>query len=138
MKGAVLLLAAFIATSAPAAADIIAQWNFNSVPPDGSPSTGTNTPSVGSGTASLVGGITASYADGSTNDPAGSGDDSGWQTTDYPIQGAGNKTAGVQFDISTVGYSNIVVRWDQRVTSQANKYYRLLYSTDGNTFLDYA
>jgi hypothetical protein len=117
-------------------ADVIAQWNFNSVPSDASPSTGTNGPSVGNGTASLVGGTTGSFSTGSTNDPASGTDDSGWQTTDYPIQGAGNKTAGVQFHASTAGYSNVVVRWDQRVTSTASKYYRLQYMTDGNTFLD--
>ena len=37
-------------------ADLITQWNFNSVPPDGSTSTGTNVPSVGYGTAVLIGG----------------------------------------------------------------------------------
>jgi hypothetical protein len=117
--------------------DVIAQWNFNSVPPDGSPTTGMTAPSVGTGTASLIGGVTGGFSMGSTNDPASSTDDSGWQTTDYPAKETGNKTAGVQFNVSTVGYSNIVVRWDHRVTSTASKYYRLQYSTNGNTFSDY-
>jgi hypothetical protein len=117
-------------------ADIIAQWNFNSVPPDGSPTTGTTAPSVGSGTASLIGGVTGGFSMGSTNDPASSTDDSGWQTSNYPAAGTGDKTGGVQFNVSTVGYSNIVVRWDHRVTSTASKYYRLQYSTNGNTFFD--
>lgn len=117
--------------------DIIAQWNFNSVPPDGSPTTGTNAPSFGSGTASLVGGVTGGFSTGSTNDPAPLSDDSGWQTSNYPAQETGNKTGGVQFNISTVGYSNIVVRWDQRVTSTASKYYRLQYSTNGSAFFNY-
>jgi hypothetical protein len=120
-----------------ARADIIAQWNFNSVPPDGSPTTGTSAPSVGSGTASLIGAVTGGFSTGSTNDPASSSDDSGWQTSNYPAAGTGNKTGGVQFNVSTVGYSNIVIRWDHRVTSAASKYYRLKYSTDGNAFLDY-
>src|SRR2546426_8975348 len=47
------------------------------------------------------------------------------------------KPAGVHFNVSTAGYSNIVVRCDHRVTSTASKYYRLQYTTDGNTFLDY-
>jgi hypothetical protein len=137
MKPIYFLALAFLATAAPTFADTIAQWTFNSVPSDGMPTTGTNGPSVGSGTASLVGGITASFSTGSTNDPASGTDDSGWQTTDYPVQGNGNKTAGVQFDVNTAGYSNIVVRWDHRVTSTASKYYRLRYTTDGNTFIDY-
>ncbi|HEX4341784.1 MAG TPA: immunoglobulin domain-containing protein, partial [Verrucomicrobiae bacterium] len=64
---------------------VIAQWNFNSVPPDGSATTGTTTPSAGTGTAALFGGTTASFATGDTTfDPAGGTDNSGWNTTGYP------------------------------------------------------
>src|SRR2546428_11366192 len=107
MKAAPLVALLFVSATG-ARPDTIAQWNFNSVPSDGSPTTGTNVPSVGNGTASLVGGITVSFSTGSTNDPASSADDSGWQTTGYPVQGTDNKTAGVQFNVSTAGYSNIV------------------------------
>ena len=137
-----LLAACFIVVVCHCAkADIIAQWNFNSVPPDSSPTTGTTAPSVGSGTASLIGGVMPGtpneFSTGSTNDPASSTDDTGWQTSNYPAAATGNKTGGVQFNVSAVGYSNIVVRWDQRVTSTASKYYRLQYSTNGTTFFDY-
>src|SRR5438552_8458892 len=118
-----------------ARADVIAQWNFNSIPPDSATGTGTNQPSVGTGIATLVGSVTATYAAGSTNDPASSTDDSGWNTSSYPAQGTGNKTAGVQFNVSTLGNSNIVVRWDLRVSSTASKFYRFQYSTDGTTFI---
>ena len=118
-------------------ADVIAQWNFNSQPPDGMNGTGTNIPSIGIGTASLIGGVTATFSDGTgSSDPATS-DDSGWNTTDYPPLSQGNKTAGLEFSTSTVGYSNIVVRWDHRATKTASKYYRLQYSWDGNIFVDY-
>ena len=60
-----------------------------------------------------------------------------WNTTTYAAQGTGNKTAGVQFNVSTLGHANIVVRWDQRLSNSAGKYYRLQYSTDGITFTDY-
>ena len=120
-----------------AQADIVAQWNFNSIPPDSLPTTGTTNPAVGGGTATLIGGVTGGFSNGSTNDPASSTDDSGWQTSGYPAKETGNKTAGVQFNVSTIGYSNIVVRWDHRVTSTASKYYRLQYSTNGSSFLDY-
>jgi hypothetical protein len=133
-----LLAACFIVAAYPSAkADLIVQWNFNSVPADGSTTTGTTAPSVGNGTASLIGGVTGGFSTGGTNDPASSSDDSGWQTSNYPPQETGDRTGGVQFNVSTVGYSNIVVRWDQRVTSTASKYYRLQYSTNGNTFFDY-
>src|SRR6266498_2909432 len=73
---AFLLVASLIFAAIPSAhADIIAQWNFNSVPADGSPGTGTTAPSVGSGTASLIGGVTSGFSAGSTNDPATSSDD---------------------------------------------------------------
>src|SRR6266571_4229120 len=131
-----LLSLLWLALLSSASADVIVQWNFNSVPPDGSTSTGTNRPSVGVGTASLIGGTTATYAAGSTNDPATSADDSGWNTSHYVGQGTGNKTAGVQFNVSTLGYSNIVVRWDHKVSSSASKYYRFQYAGDGSAFTD--
>ena len=132
-----LLSLLWLALLSSACADVIVQWNFNSVPPDGSPTTGINAPSVGNGTASLIGGVMGGFSTGSTNDPASTSDDSGWQTSNYPAQETGNKTGGPQFNVSTVGYSNIVVRWDQRVTSTASKYYRLQYSTNGFSFFDY-
>jgi hypothetical protein len=118
-------------------AEIIAQWSFNSVPPDSNTGTGTTNTSVGNGTARLIGGTTATFATGGTNDPATGTDDSGWNTASYPAQNAGNQTAGVQFNVSTLGYSDIVVRWDQKVSGSASKYYRLLYSSDGVAFTPY-
>ena len=89
---------------------VFAQWNFNSPTPDGNTTTGTTSPSIGSGTASLVGGTTATFATGDTIfDPAGSTDNSGWNTANYPAQGTGNKTRGAQFTVSTAGKQNIVV-----------------------------
>src|SRR5438034_2828734 len=136
-NGTLLLTVALATSLTLARSATIVQWNFNSPTPDGSPSTGVITPSVGTGTASLVGGTSAAFSAGSTNDPAPASDDSGWNTSDYPPQGTSNKTAGVQFDASTLGYSNIVVRWDHRVTSSASKYFRLQYSLDGSSFADY-
>ena len=118
---------------------VFAQWNFNSVPADGSTSTGTTTPSIGSGTASLVGGATASFATGDTTlDPAGSTDNSGWNTATYPAQGTGNKTRGAQFAVSTVGKQNIVIIWSSESPSTGSKYGRLQYSTNGTDFVDFS
>lgn len=117
-------------------ADIIAQWNFNSLTPDSSTATGAISPSFGDGAALLVGGVSASFAAGCTNDTAAA-DNSGWNTASYPTQGVSNKTAGVQFNISTSGYTDITVRWDHKVSASASKYCRLQYSANGTDFTDF-
>ncbi len=106
-------------------AEIITQWDFNN----------STEPSLGQGTVTLVGGTTASFAAGSTSDPAATGN-TGWNTAHYPAQGTSNKMAGVQFQVSTLGYSDISIHWDHRVSSTATKYCRLEYSTGGINFLD--
>jgi len=117
---------------------IIAQWNFNSVPPDGAVSTGTTSPSTGTGLASLVGGVTATFATGDTVfDPAASTDNSGWNTTTYPAVNANNKTAGAKFAVSTFGRQNVVVYWSERASNTGSKYSRLQYTTNGADFIDF-
>ncbi len=117
---------------------VMAQWNCNSVPPDGNTATGTSSPSFGSGTASLIGGATATFATGDTSfDPVGSTDNSGWNTASYPTQGTGNKTRGAQFNVSTAGRQNIVIVWSSESPSTGSRYGRLQYSTNGTDFLDY-
>ncbi len=114
-----------------------AQWNFNSVTPDASVTTGTSSPSLGTGTASLVGGATATFATGDTTfDPAGTTDNSGWNTATYPAQGTGNKTRGAQFAVSTAGKQNIVISWSSESPGTGSKYGRLQYSTNGTDFVD--
>jgi hypothetical protein len=115
---------------------VVAQWNFNSSPPDTNVNTGTTSASVGSGTASAVG-TTPAFFTGSGNDPANAGtDNSGWSTTGYASQGTGNKEYGAQFTVSTMGYKNVALSWDQRVSPTASKYFRLQYTTNGVDFLD--
>lgn len=117
---------------------VIAQWNFNSAAPDANVATGTTTPSIGSGAASLVGGTSGTFATGDTNlDTAGSTDNSGWNTATYPAATANNKSAGVQFSVNTAGKQNIVIVWSQRASNTGSKYARLRYSSDGTNFADY-
>src|SRR5579859_5396775 len=123
MKAALPYVLVFVLS--PACADVVARWNFNSPSPDGNTATGSVVPCQGNGTAALLGGVTATFAAGCTNDPAD--DNSGWNTSTYPSQATSNKTAGVQFSVDTVGYSGITICWDQRVSSTASKYYRLQY-----------
>lgn len=95
----------------------ITQWNFNSVPPDASTSTGSMVPSVGSGTVAAAGGTATSFASGSSNggssDPA-TVDNTGLGVTTFPAQGTANKTAGIAFLAATTGYQNIKITFDQR------------------------
>ncbi|MFQ3633728.1 MAG: endonuclease, partial [Roseiflexus sp.] len=131
-----LLLTGALAAPYRAAATttIITQWTFNSPVPDGSTATGTTDPAIGSGTAALIGGVTATFASGDASggstDPA-TGDDSAWNTTTYAPQGTGDRTRGVQFAVSTVGFQNIRFSFDLRHSNTAANTVALLYSTDG-------
>jgi endonuclease I/fibronectin type 3 domain-containing protein len=113
----------------------LAQWNFNSSSPDGNTATGSTGASVGSGTATVIS-ASSTFAAGAASDPAAS-DNSGWNTASYPAQGTGNKTAGIQFSLSTAGYRDILISWEHRVSNTASKYARLQYSTDGINFIDH-
>jgi endonuclease G, mitochondrial len=109
--------------------NILAQWNFNNITITNNPN-----PTAGSGSCTLFG-TTATYASGATTDT--NSPNNGWNTATYPAQSTGNKTRGVQFNVSTLGYQNIGIRWDQRVSGTASKYFRLQYTTNGTDYLDY-
>jgi hypothetical protein len=126
-----------------AQAAILTQWNFNTpIPSDSNPATGTNTPSIGSGTVIRVGGTTGTFVTAdevniASTDPAATLDDSALETTTYPAATALNKSAGVQFNVSTVGQKNVSVSFDQYFSADSSKYSQFQYSTDGTTFLDF-
>lgn len=108
----------------------LALWDFNDTnAPLGSPP-----PAFGSGSASLLNSVRSSFVTGASADPGGT--NQAWNTTGYPPQGASNQTAGVQFNVSTLGYQNILLRWHERHSSTGSKYTRLQYTTDGLTFTD--
>jgi hypothetical protein len=117
-----------------AQADTLVQWNFNSPTPDANTSTGTTAPSVGAGTASTLGGVTNTFSTGSGADPAPSADNSGWNISKFPGATSNNLSAGVRFDASTAGYTNIQVSWSQRNSATASRYLRLQYTADGMHF----
>lgn len=120
-----------LATVFTAQADTITQWNFNSQ---------TTTPSTGSGSLVLVGGVldnSFSLETDPTNtstDPAGS--NYTYSTTNYPAQGTASKTAGAEFDVSTAGYESISISFDIRTSNTSSKFYTLQYSTDGFNFIN--
>jgi hypothetical protein len=129
------------AASSAANAVTLVSFNFNSNPPDSSGTTDTTAPSFGAGTASLVGGVTGSFASGTANggssDPAAT-DNNGWQTLNYAAQGAGDKTRGVQFSVDTTGYSNIVFGYDIRHSNTSSKWEQVQYTLNGSSFIDFA
>ncbi|MFM2296004.1 MAG: hypothetical protein RLZZ350_2417, partial [Verrucomicrobiota bacterium] len=112
----------------------IARWNFN----QNGLSITAPAPSEGSGSASLLGlsGATpSSIAAGSFTDPAQAAGsiNNGFSTANYPAASVSNKTAGIQFNVSTVGQKNIMLTWEQRHSNTGSKYARLQYSADGFT-----
>ncbi len=120
-----LIAATVVALGGVANAQIITAWDFNGTLNTTSPAT-----SVGVGSASLVGGVTATSAGGSPNDPAVVSDNR-WGTTTYAAQGAGSGTRGVRFNVSTALYKDIVVKFDQRFSNTANRWSLFEITTDG-------
>lgn len=135
-----MLLAALLAAGS-AHADTLAQWSFNSNPADGSTSTGSLTVSSGAGSLSAIGGVTLAFGSGASNggssDPA-TIDDTGLQTSGYATQGAANKSRGVQFNVSTVGFENVVLSYDLRHSNTSSRWEQVQYSIDGINFIDIA
>jgi hypothetical protein len=137
-KRVVVVLALSLATQANAAN--VTQWNFNSVPADASTSTGSLIPSIGSGNFSSLS-VTPSFASGSANggssDPV-TVDDTGLGITGFAAQGTENKLRGVQFNVSTLGFEDIVINYDLRHSNTSSRYEQFQYSLDGTSFIDYA
>ena len=116
----------------------IALWNFNSPISDTNVATGTTAPAIGIGTATLVGGVTATFtAPNGGSDPSPDADNSNWRITTWPAQGAQNRQNGVRFNVPTFGCQNIRLSWDLRNSNTASKYTLLQYTTNGTDFVDF-
>jgi hypothetical protein len=123
-----LFTLAALATAAalPAHADTLALWDFND---------GNLAVDVGAGTASVLG-TTSSFVSGAgSTDPAVTPDQA-WSSTSYPAQGTGDKTEGVVFAVSTLGYDSIMLSFDNRQSNTASKYLQVQYTLDGSSFVD--
>jgi len=138
-KFIVAAVALSFASASAQASLVISQWNFNSITPDNNTGSGITTPNIGNGTASVIGGVTQAFASGTasggSSDPALT-DNSGWQTTTYAAQSAGDKTRGVQFNVSTLGFSDISIRYDVRHSNTSARHQQVQYSLDGINFID--
>lgn len=125
-------------------ATVITQWNFNGDSATTVPGGVTSpTPSVGTGTASLIGGTTGSFASGTasggSSDPLNTSPPNyGWGTTTYAAQGTENKGRGVQFNIPTTGVLSgpLFFQFDLRYSNTAANTTVVQISTDGTTFSD--
>lgn len=120
----------------------LTQWNFNGSSETTVPGgTESPTPSVGAGTAALIGGVTGGFASGTasggSSDPVTTSPSNyGWGTTNYAASGTENKQRGTQFTVSTVGYSGITFMFDQRLSNTANNTYVAQYTTNGTDWID--
>jgi len=88
------------------------------------------TPSTGSGTAVNIGSTSSAFA-------TGFGGGRAWNTSAYPAQSTNSATAGVEFMVSTLGYTDIAVNWYQRASGTASRWAMLYYTTDGTTWVPF-
>lgn len=121
-----------VVTLTVASSGSLAYWNFNGDLNVTNPAT-----FQGFGTAMAVNCSSFSNNVSSGLDFDFSSTPNAWGTSGYPAAGESNKTAGVQFNVSTVGAKNIAVSYDTRATSTASKYERLQYTTNGTDFMDF-
>jgi hypothetical protein len=97
-------------------AAVITSWDFEAQ--------NTN-PSTGSGSLSLIGGVT------SDNFNTGYADTGyAWSTTSYPAQGTNNRVAGMYVEVSSVGYSSISISWAIRHSNTSANRAVLYYTLD--------
>ena len=114
----------------------ITQWDFNGTSATTVPGGATSpTPVIGVGTAELVGGTTATFASGisggGSSDPVTTAPNNyGWNTSNYAPLGTESKQRGAQFNVSTVGYTNITFRYDHRHSNSSNNSYMFQYTSD--------
>jgi hypothetical protein len=94
---------------------VITQWDFEAQ---------TLSPSIGTGTISLIGNV--------TNDGFSTGYNTtyGWSTTNYPAQSTNNLTAGIYFEVSTTGYNYITLSWSHRHSNTSANRAILYYTLD--------
>ena len=120
----------------------ITQWNFNGATASTVPGgTSSPAPSIGAGSAGLVGGVTpvspatdfsSGASSGGSSDPVVTTPNTNfaWGTTAYAALGAENKQRGVQFNVSTANYSGITFKFDQRLSNTTSNTWVVQYTTN--------
>jgi hypothetical protein len=113
---------------------LITRWDFNAI---------SLTPSTGVGSIQSAGFTSFSFSAGRESASNQSSDSITPSTSNraltvdsFPSITANNLSAGIRVNVSTVGYDNIVVSWDQRHTDSSSRYVRFQYSLDGTTWVN--
>ena len=91
-------------------------------------------PSLGTGTIVTIGGITTRYNLGWAGSAQGG---QALSTLTYPAQGSNPESAGLRFQVSTVGRSNIHVSWNNYQSATSSSRIRLQYTIDGSTWINF-
>lgn len=125
MKNGFLAIAALALFAGSANAGVAAFWNFNA---DNLVATGDN---AATASAALIGGTTSTFAAGAPADSL-SVPNRGWNTTGYSNVVANSGTAGVRFNVSTVGFSDIVISYQHRHSNTASRFNAFQYTLDGS------
>lgn len=116
----------------------ISLWNFDNL---------STSPSSGSGTLSLIGGISTDWtksgivpnqtiAGEGVYDLAALKEGSGMQTLNYPTLGNANKSAGIQINVNTSGYKDIIVTADVRHGNTSANNMFIQYTLNGVNWID--
>jgi hypothetical protein len=106
-----------------AQADTLADWTFESTLPSG---TGPYSPEIGSGSATAVG-------LGTISSPAGNGSSHSFSANGWNVG-----TSYYQFQVSTIGYNNLTLSYDQTSSNTGPGLFNLEYTTDGVNFFTIA
>lgn len=117
-----IMTAAAMAIAGSASAAVVTQWNFEAQ---------TLNASTGTGTASLVGGTTSTFATG-----FGGTGTFALNTTTYAPQNTGDRTRGVQFTGSTAGYESITLEWNERHSNTAANTVAVFATSDGANWVE--
>jgi hypothetical protein len=112
-------------------------WDFNSQPSDSATGTGTLLPIIGTGSISLIGGTTSTFASGNTG--GGSSDtevanDSELSVSTWSAQGVGSGDRGIEFAFSTLNYNSNFFDFDVRFSNSMSKFVEVLVSVGGGSF----
>jgi len=95
---------------------VITSWDFEA---------SNTTPNVGSGSLSLIGGVTHDAYSSGYN-----GSSKAWSTTGYPAQGTNNRTGGLYMAVSSVGYGDVSISWALRYSNTSANRTVLYYTLD--------
>jgi hypothetical protein len=125
LKSFAILCLCFSLSAQLAKCQTIALWDFGTTTTGTAP--GPIAASTGTGTATLLGSNTATFATGVTG--------AGWNLTAFPAQGTNSGTGGAQFSASTAGTAGAIsLQFDLRMSGTMSRYFQLQATSDGTTF----